>query len=104
MPGKPKPPGRVRKQPQRTCVACREVAGKRGLLRIVRTPQQAVEIDPTGKANGRGAYVHASGECAQKAVRTGALSRALKAPIATELTEQLLAKVTQEEAEQSAGS
>ncbi|MDP9379127.1 MAG: YlxR family protein [Chloroflexota bacterium] len=98
MPTQAKTPGRVRKQPQRTCVACREVAGKRGLLRMVRTPEQVVELDPTGKKNGRGAYVHASTECARKALGTGSLSRALKAPVEPGVAEQLLAKVTDEEA------
>lgn len=89
-------PRRVKRQPQRTCVACREVAGKRGLLRVVRTPAQSVEVDPTGKKSGRGAYVHASEDCARRAL-AGGLSRALKIQIGPEVAEQLLEKVTEEE-------
>ncbi|MEJ7653573.1 MAG: YlxR family protein [Chloroflexia bacterium] len=57
---------KVRRQPQRTCVACRQVEGKRGLRRLVKTPEGAVELDPTGKRSGRGAFtplpgVHSEG-------------------------------------------
>jgi hypothetical protein len=55
---------------------------KRALIRIVRTPQ-GVQIDPTGKLAGRGAYVHEDRQCWERALK-GALARALK----TELTEQ----------------
>jgi predicted RNA-binding protein YlxR (DUF448 family) len=43
--------------PRRTCVACRETDAKRQLIRLVRTPEGTVEVDPTGKRNGRGAYL-----------------------------------------------
>jgi len=63
--------------PQRTCVGCREVQGKRQLVRIVRTPDGRVEIDPTGKRAGRGAYLHERRTCWNQALR-GRLSHALK--------------------------
>ncbi len=66
--------------PQRTCVGCREVEGKRALIRVVRTPEGRVEVDPTGKRNGRGAYVHAQPECWAEALR-GKLEQALKATL-----------------------
>jgi predicted RNA-binding protein YlxR (DUF448 family) len=69
---------RQRRIPQRTCVACRQVAGKRQLVRIVRTPAGAVEIDLTGKKNGRGAYLHADPACWDIAFRRKALQHALK--------------------------
>jgi predicted RNA-binding protein YlxR (DUF448 family) len=69
------PPKRV---PQRTCVGCRRVLPKRQLVRLVRTPQGTVEIDPTGKAHGRGAYLHDRPECWQSALASGALDHALK--------------------------
>lgn len=47
----------------RTCVMCRQQKDKRELMRIVRTPEGSVAFDPTGKANGRGAYVCCSQEC-----------------------------------------
>ncbi|MGE5596078.1 MAG: RNase P modulator RnpM [Hyphomicrobiales bacterium] len=70
----PKP----RHVPQRTCIGCREEAGKRALIRIVRTPEQRVVVDPTGKANGRGAYLHSRKSCWEKALRGGTIHYALK--------------------------
>jgi len=68
--------------PQRTCVGCREVLSKKELVRIVRT-SEGILVDPTGKLNGRGAYIHLQKECWERALK-GSLSRALK----TELSEQ----------------
>lgn len=59
----PKRPPRPRHVPQRTCVACKQVRPKRELLRIVRTPQGHVELDPTGKKAGRGTYLCARRSC-----------------------------------------
>lgn len=67
--------------PQRTCVACRDKTSKRTLTRIVRTPEGTVEIDPSGKRNGRGAYLCSDPACWTKALTTPTLSRALKAEI-----------------------
>lgn len=67
--------------PQRTCVGCREVNGKKTLVRIVKTPD-GICIDPTGRMPGRGAYLHDSQDCWDKALKRGALARGLK----TELT------------------
>lgn len=77
-----KPAQRTKHIPQRTCVGCRQVMAKRVLIRIVRTPQ-GVQVDPTGKLAGRGAYVHEDRQCWERALK-GALAHALK----TELTEQ----------------
>ena len=67
---------RVKHVPQRTCVGCREVLPKRKLVRIVRTAQ-GVQVDPTGKLPGRGAYLHDRRECWERGVN-GALALALK--------------------------
>lgn len=68
--------------PQRTCVGCREVLAKRSLMRIVRTTQ-GVQLDPSGKIDGRGAYLHNKRSCWERALK-GSLAHALK----TELSEQ----------------
>lgn len=47
----------MKKIPMRTCVMCKNKTDKRQLLRIVRTPEGMIEFDPTGKKNGRGAYL-----------------------------------------------
>ena len=69
---------RPRHVPQRTCIGCRQEAGKRALIRIVRTPDQRVVVDETGKANGRGAYLHSLRPCWEKALKSGTIKYALK--------------------------
>ena len=64
--------------PQRTCIACRSTEAKRGLVRVVRTPEGRVELDATGNKNGRGAYVHESAACWDEALKKERLARALK--------------------------
>ena len=75
--------------PQRTCVGCRETLSKRVLMRIVRNPEGVV-FDPTGKANGRGAYLHDRRSCWERALK-GSLAQALK----TDLTETDKSHLTQ---------
>ena len=76
-----KPVKRVKHLPQRTCVGCRESLAKRSLIRIVRTAQ-GVQVDPTGKLAGRGAYLHERSSCWERGLK-GPLAHALK----TELTQ-----------------
>ena len=64
--------------PERTCVACRSLRPKREMVRVVRTTAGAVEVDPTGKRSGRGAYLCPARECWQLALQRKALERALK--------------------------
>jgi len=54
--------------PRRTCIACREVLPKRALIRVVRT-LDGIRVDPTGKMNGRGAYLHDRRECWEKGIK-----------------------------------
>jgi uncharacterized protein len=77
-------PGRPRHVPQRTCVGCRTTAAKRGFVRVVRRPDGHVVVDPTGKANGRGAYVCASPSCWEVALKRGRLAQSLRVTIAEE--------------------
>jgi uncharacterized protein len=73
--------------PQRTCVGCRAVMPKRSLIRIVRSPE-GIHIDLTGKAAGRGAYLHDLRSCWERGLR-GALANALKANLSEADREQL---------------
>ncbi len=79
-PKKRGPAKRARPTPQRTCVGCRTVNAKRELVRLVRpSPSEGrAHIDPTGKAAGRGAYLHNRRVCWNEALKSGALERALK--------------------------
>jgi len=74
-----------RKIPQRKCIACQKMLGKREMVRIVRTPEGRIEVDLTGKKNGRGAYLCGKLEGLNKAKKTKALDRALKANIPPEI-------------------
>jgi len=67
--------------PQRTCIACRKTQGKREFVRIVRTPEGEVRIDPTGKLAGRGAYLHKSRDCWDQALSGQRLNAALKTTV-----------------------
>jgi predicted RNA-binding protein YlxR (DUF448 family) len=81
----PKP----RREPVRTCVACRVEAGKRAMVRIVRRADGGAEVDRTGHAAGRGAYLHADVSCVEIARKKKAVERALKAVVSPELWAQL---------------
>lgn len=81
--------GRVRKLPQRSCVACGRPRPKRELIRVVRTPAGEVRVDLTGKVSGRGAYVCPEPPCIERGVRQGRLQRALETPIGPEMVEEL---------------
>jgi uncharacterized protein len=78
------PGPRPRKLPQRTCIACRTPRPKRELVRVVRTLDGAVEVDPTGKKNGRGAYLCRQRSCWDVGLKRGALERALKQAVPAE--------------------
>lgn len=75
---------RPRHVPVRTCVGCQQEQPKRQLVRVVRSSEGAVAVDPTGKAAGRGAYLCREAACWTAALRRGALSRALKTPVGAE--------------------
>lgn len=64
--------------PQRTCVVCRQVRPKRNLTRLVRTPDEGVQIDPTGKRAGRGAYLCDNPDCWEQAAWGNVLNKALR--------------------------
>ena len=72
---------RPRKPAIRTCIGCGKSEDKRDIVRFVRTPEGAVEVDETGKANGRGAYVHATLECFELAIRKRKIASALRANV-----------------------
>jgi predicted RNA-binding protein YlxR (DUF448 family) len=75
---------RVRKVPQRTCVACRQPQAKRNLIRLVRTAEGTVEIDATGKQAGRGAYLCRYRQCWDAGLGRRALDHALKIQLTQE--------------------
>ena len=76
--------------PQRTCVGCRATSAKRAFVRVVRTPEGTVEVDPSGKRNGRGAYLCADRACWEEALKKDRLARALRATVSPDEREELL--------------
>lgn len=66
--------------PQRTCIGCRQVREKRDLVRLVLPAEGPVAVDPTGKRNGRGAYIcrQSGTTCLDQARKRRALTRALR--------------------------
>lgn len=75
---------KARKIPQRKCIVCQNMLTKKEMVRIVRTPEGVVEIDLTGKKNGRGAYICGQIEGFNKAKKTKAIERALKVTMSPE--------------------
>ncbi|HLR61846.1 MAG TPA: YlxR family protein [Lentibacillus sp.] len=78
-----------RKIPQRKCVVTNEMKPKKELIRIVRNKEGEVFVDPTGKKNGRGAYVSNDLAVIEKAETTGILNRQLNTEIESSIYEEL---------------
>ena len=78
-----------KKIPQRQCMGCRERMDKRALIRVVRTPEGNVQLDFSGKLNGRGAYICPKAECLKKAQKSKALDRSLEVTIPDEVYARL---------------
>ncbi|MCI8859694.1 MAG: YlxR family protein [Lachnospiraceae bacterium] len=78
-----------KKIPMRQCVGCQEMKSKKELLRIIKTAENEILLDITGKKNGRGAYLCPNGECLARAVKTKGLERSLKTAIPKEVIENL---------------
>lgn len=82
---------KVKKVPMRQCVGCKEMKPKKELLRVVRTPDGVIDLDPTGKRSGRGAYICPQSDCLAKAMKQKGLERALEHPISDEVYARLQA-------------
>lgn len=78
-----------KKVPLRLCVGCREMKPKKDLIRVVKTPENEIVLDMTGKINGRGAYLCNDVECLKKAVKSSAIDRSLKVNIKKEMYEEM---------------
>ena len=80
---------KVKKIPMRTCVITKEKLDKRDLIRVVRTPEKNVIVDPSGKQNGKGAYLKKDLDVILKAEKSKALERILEVPIPDSIYEEL---------------
>ena len=79
----------MKKIPLRKCVATQQQYLKKELLRIVKTPQGTIEVDLSGKMNGRGAYLKKDPEALELAIRRQSLKRALECDIPSEVYEKI---------------
>ena len=80
---------KVKKIPMRTCVVTKEKYPKKELIRVVRDNLGNVSVDPTGKQNGRGAYLKKDLEVVDLARKTKALEKYLEVLVPEEVYEQL---------------
>lgn len=71
--------------PLRQCTGCREMKPKNELVRVIRTPENDICLDKTGRMNGRGAYICQNTECLKRAIKTKGIERALKVNIPEEI-------------------
>lgn len=78
-----------KKIPMRMCAVTRERFPKQELLRIVKTPENLVKVDLTGKLNGHGVYVKKDISVLEKAKKTKALTRALEIDIPDDIYQEI---------------
>ena len=78
-----------KKIPQRQCMGCRERKAKKEMIRVVRCTDGTVQLDFSGKVNGRGAYICPSLECLKKARKSLALDRSLEVTIPQDVYDRL---------------
>lgn len=79
----------MRKIPLRKCVATNEQLSKKELIRVVKNKEGEIMIDPTGKLNGRGAYLKRSLEAIELAKKKRSLNKSLSCEIPEEIYEEL---------------
>ena len=80
---------KTRKIPLRMCLGCNQRKPKQELIRVVRDGEGNVNVDYTGKMNGRGAYLCKRTECFKKSIKSNALSRILGVPVGEDILNKL---------------
>ncbi|MCH5255922.1 MAG: YlxR family protein [Lachnospiraceae bacterium] len=78
-----------KKVPMRQCVGCKEMKNKKEMMRVLKTSDDAIVLDTSGRKNGRGAYLCMTKECLIKARKNKGLSRSFKMNIPDEIYEKL---------------
>ena len=79
----------AKKIPLRQCVGCGEMKSKKEMMRVLKTPEDEIVLDLTGKKHGRGAYLCISRECLKKARKNKGLERSFKMSIPNEVYDSL---------------
>ena len=78
-----------KKVPMRQCVGCGSMKIKKEMMRVLKTAEEGIILDTTGKKNGRGAYLCVSMECLQMARKNRGLERSFKMSIPDEVYDNL---------------
>ena len=78
-----------KKKPERTCMGCNQQKEKQELLRIVKSKDGIIDVDLTGKKNGRGAYICKNEECLNKIIKSKRLERVFESEISPEIYENI---------------
>ena len=79
----------------RKCTGCQEMKNKKEMIRVLKTPEDEIVLDATGRKNGRGAYLCFSRECLDKAIKNKGLERSLKTAIPPEVYDALKEELDQ---------
>ena len=87
-----------KKIPMRRCIASGEMMPKKELVRIVRNAEGVAQIDPTGKVNGRGAYITLEPTLVEKSWKNRLFEKQLEIEIPDSFYEELLAYVEHQKA------
>ncbi|XXM73558.1 RNase P modulator RnpM [Lysinibacillus sphaericus] len=85
-----------KKIPLRKCVATGEMKPKKDMIRIVRSKEGEISVDPTGKKSGRGAYLSKDKEVILQAKKKNTLANQLQAKIDDSVYDELISLVDKE--------
>ncbi len=88
----------AKKIPLRQCVGCGQMGNKKEMLRVIKTAENEIVLDTTGKKNGRGAYVCANRDCLDQALKHKGLERSLKTSIPDDVIAGLMKEFDEREA------
>ena len=78
-----------KKIPMRQCVGCGSMKSKKEMMRVLKTAEEGIILDTTGKKNGRGAYLCVDMECLKTARKNKGLERSFKMSIPNEVYDNL---------------
>ncbi len=78
-----------KKIPLRQCVGCGSMKAKKEMMRVLKTAEEGIILDTTGKKNGRGAYLCVNMECLKNARKNKGLERSFKMSIPNEVYDNL---------------
>lgn len=88
---------KVKKIPQRMCLGCQEMKPKKELIRVVKNSEGSINVDLTGKAPGRGAYICKRVECLEKAIKAKRLEKNFQTKIDEDIFKRLREELIVEE-------